>query len=612
MAKKLTGSNGVFWANAVVHPTRVGDLCFLKHDKFIGRSLTQYGEWAQLEIDRLLQFIKPGDFVLDVGANIGFHTLSFARHVGSAGRVWAFEPDPVNGILLRLNILNSGMEGAIVPFDVAASDALGICRFRSYPISMPENFGHTAIDEVEGDYPRVAVALDALKIDRAPALIKIDIEGHELQALEGMREMIEKHHPVLSIEADSSSDADAIAAMVCDLGYDAYDFITDAYNRENFAGREEDIWKGHGRCSNLLCVMPRTHQVPSDLPLRQAAGAGNGGLTRMGRSVGAVYAAQVDAPVTGGTSMGAAGGDMQKLRSDVRVFVSGFLRSTYGKLDPDHYGELVNHALDYLAAGSADVESKALGKLVVAGVDAFSQSIVRTKDAEQRIKIQAQKASGDLSELNAKLTQLESELDKARHDGEVAGKAMLDLRQKSVDQAARLTGAQAQLDASGQAVTQLNATLARQSSLGRAELKQARDELARVQAQSDEARTSLEADFGRRLEEQAERFEQQQALLAGELEERNRRLAAEADEAVNAQAEARERLARMEREKVEAEGKLAQALAVNEDARERLARIDREKCDAESKLTEALAVNKDAQARLAVQSQEIRRLRATK
>ena len=335
MVKRSADRKGIFWANARVDATRVGDLYYLKHDKFIGRSLNLYGEWAQNEIDRLLQYVKPGDFVIDVGANVGFHALSFARQVGQGGKVWAFEPDPVNGILLRFNILNSGLDTVVVPFDVALSDADGLCRFRSYPISMPENFGHTAIDEDAGDYPRVALSLDTLALEQAPALIKIDIEGHELAALEGMRELIEQHHPVLSIEADTEEEANAIAAALCDLGYDSYDFVTDAFNPANFSGNDEDIWKGHGRCANLLGIVAGRHARPKGLKLRRAAAAGSVGIARIGRKVGEAYAAGVDALAVSSPGTDNAVLDLRSLRADVRGFVSGFLRSAIGRLDPD-------------------------------------------------------------------------------------------------------------------------------------------------------------------------------------------------------------------------------------------------------------------------------------
>jgi FkbM family methyltransferase len=238
-------------------------MTYVKHDEFIGKSLGTYGEWAQNEIDHLLRYIGPGDFVIDIGANVGFHAFSFAKKVGPSGIVWAFEPDPVNGLLLRHNIIEAGLNDVVIPFDAAVSDAIGVCQFRTYPIDAKENFGHTAVDPTRGNCPRLSLPLDELAIERAPALIKLDIEGHELPALRGMSKLIQEFLPVVSIEADTPEEVEANGAAMASIGYDVYSLVVDAYNVRNFAGNGTDIWKGNGRCANLLCVMHKLHNRAS-------------------------------------------------------------------------------------------------------------------------------------------------------------------------------------------------------------------------------------------------------------------------------------------------------------------------------------------------------------
>src|SRR5260221_14521456 len=60
------------------------------------------------EIAAIRKFIRPGQTVLDLGANIGWFTLLFARHVGAAGRVIAFEPGPLSNALLTANVMING------------------------------------------------------------------------------------------------------------------------------------------------------------------------------------------------------------------------------------------------------------------------------------------------------------------------------------------------------------------------------------------------------------------------------------------------------------------------------------------------------------------------
>lgn len=495
MVKRVAGTGGIFAANAKAVATRVGELVCLKHDKFIGHSLEIYGEWAQNEIDRLLDYVNVGDFILDVGANVGFHALSFARKVGKTGQVWAFEPDPVNALLLRLNIVNSGMDNIVVPFDLAVSDSVGLCEFRSYPISVPENFGHAAIDTEAGEYPRATMALDSLAMKRAPALIKIDIEGHELSALEGMAEVIEQHTPVLSIEADTESEAERVSAFVCRLGYNAYDFVTDAFNSDNFAGRKKDIWDGHGKCANLLCVVPGKHAIPEDLPLRRAATVGGLGMSKVGRSLSAVYASGKvpDDALRDGDATSTP--DVTALRADIRNFVGSFLRSTYGMLDPHYYGGVINSALDYLSANNIPAETAALRTFIVSGIEAFASAVTRAKDDAAKLYLLE-------AELQAVRSQTAELVETARNN---AGTEMLEQFQAEIAKlTADLQQAQGEAEIAKATTSQLNLALARQSAVGsneinhlKAELEAAREahnrDLGATERELQEARAALDA-----------------------------------------------------------------------------------------------------------------------
>ena len=69
-----------------------GYLMYNTNDMYIGRSLDVYGEWCETELDLLSDYIKPGDTILDVGANIGTHSLFFANSVGEKGNDFHFGP----------------------------------------------------------------------------------------------------------------------------------------------------------------------------------------------------------------------------------------------------------------------------------------------------------------------------------------------------------------------------------------------------------------------------------------------------------------------------------------------------------------------------------------
>jgi hypothetical protein len=76
----------------VIKACKYGLTLYNSNDMYVGKSLDQYGEYAEAEIDLFKELIKEGDTVYDIGANIGSHTLAMARMVGEEGTVAAFEP----------------------------------------------------------------------------------------------------------------------------------------------------------------------------------------------------------------------------------------------------------------------------------------------------------------------------------------------------------------------------------------------------------------------------------------------------------------------------------------------------------------------------------------
>lgn len=145
------------------------------------------------EKDFLLQHIRPGDVVLDVGANIGYFTLLFARAVGPTGQVFAFEPDPSNARLLRCNLENNGYPNVTV-CEVAISDHSG-------PARLYQSRTHGGTHRVyESAACGAAVEIKATTLDEWYAsyrgrvsLIKIDIEGSEPMAIRGGLRLLERN-----------------------------------------------------------------------------------------------------------------------------------------------------------------------------------------------------------------------------------------------------------------------------------------------------------------------------------------------------------------------------------------------------------------------------------
>lgn len=146
------------------------------------------------EFDReiLRQIVHPGDHVIDLGANIGFYTLTLARLVGPEGRVYAFEPSPENFALLSRNVQCNGFQ-AVTLVQKAVSNKNGKAQL----FLCDTNAGDHRIFEARED--RQAVAIETVTLDdffrdssEDLHLIKMDIQGAEGMALEGMQGLLSR------------------------------------------------------------------------------------------------------------------------------------------------------------------------------------------------------------------------------------------------------------------------------------------------------------------------------------------------------------------------------------------------------------------------------------
>ena len=135
------------------------------------------------------KILRPGDTVVDVGANVGFLTRAFASFVGKSGRVWAFEPDPTT---FQCLLYNTQALPQVSASQVAMSDRIGDMTFYLHPTSGMSNSLVNAWHGSSGSTVTTST-LDAWMTRSALApvrLIKIDVEGAELLVLHGMQETL--------------------------------------------------------------------------------------------------------------------------------------------------------------------------------------------------------------------------------------------------------------------------------------------------------------------------------------------------------------------------------------------------------------------------------------
>ena len=228
---------------------RHGYFLFNRNDTFIGRSLDLYGEWCESEVEALFQLIQPGSLIVDIGANIGTHTIPFARKTTNTGLVLAFEPQAIAYRYLCANaVLNNLLN--IVCLNKAVGESPGSIRV---PILNPEvetNFGALGLDNSTG-VPTEMISLDGLGLKNCE-LMKIDVEGMEPKVLDGARNTIHKLRPLIFVETTTVNSA-AVIERLRDLRYDCWWDIAGYYNPSNFFGNSDNVFNGIHPESNLLC-----------------------------------------------------------------------------------------------------------------------------------------------------------------------------------------------------------------------------------------------------------------------------------------------------------------------------------------------------------------------
>lgn len=147
----------------------------------------------------LLQYLKPGNIVVDVGANEGMISLVASSLVGSTGKVIAFEPNPVPGKIFREHIAMNDIE-QIEFHAMGVSDADGTLDLFVPHINTGEGT-FTSLTRVEGDVVQCSVVTgDAVIGSRHIDVIKIDVEGFEMRVLLGLRRTIARSRPIIVME----------------------------------------------------------------------------------------------------------------------------------------------------------------------------------------------------------------------------------------------------------------------------------------------------------------------------------------------------------------------------------------------------------------------------
>jgi len=181
--------------------TVTGDQFDVDLSSFLEWQLWAFGSYERHFAELFGRLVRPGDRCVDVGANIGVHTVRLARLVGPGGSVIAIEPDPDVAGRARRNIALNGLGNARV-INAAASDQAGE-TWLYRPDSADTNRARASLlrhPYLTGTAVTVPVVTVDAACDGPVALIKIDVEGHEAAVVRGAAAVIARDQPAVIFE----------------------------------------------------------------------------------------------------------------------------------------------------------------------------------------------------------------------------------------------------------------------------------------------------------------------------------------------------------------------------------------------------------------------------
>lgn len=188
----------------------------------LGWSSLLYGLFERDELEFVSRYLRPGEVVMDAGANVGLFSVVMGRAVGRNGAVFAFDPVPTNIARLRANLKENGIDASGV-FEVALGSANG-----QMDLKMSDDTAYASIQVVQSGFDNgLTIPVKVKKLDdvweelrRPPvSFLKMDVEGAEVEVITGSRGMLAACHPTLLVEANTSQHLAMLKAALEPFGY---------------------------------------------------------------------------------------------------------------------------------------------------------------------------------------------------------------------------------------------------------------------------------------------------------------------------------------------------------------------------------------------------------
>jgi FkbM family methyltransferase len=239
----------------VLVQARHGWMLANSNDFYLGGALLKYGEYAELEFRLLRQLLFRPGLVLEVGANMGAHTISLGHELARQQRsMVVFEPQPFVFQNLCANLaLNALNNVRAWPFACGAGNQQVFFDSPDY-VSLG-NFGAVSMQHqaAPGRIAVPCVPLDEVLGAEPVALIKIDVEGFELQVLQGAQQILTQSRPLLYLENNQIDKSQQLIEWIWQHNYRLWWHTPPLFNPDNFFGVTENIY-GRAASFNMLAI----------------------------------------------------------------------------------------------------------------------------------------------------------------------------------------------------------------------------------------------------------------------------------------------------------------------------------------------------------------------
>jgi FkbM family methyltransferase len=221
--------------NLIFKQSDFGYFCLIEKD-LISNNINTTGVWEPHLYYFYSQFIKQDFIIVDGGANIGFHSVQFAK-LANEGKTYCFEPQPLIFNVLSTNILFNGLTDIVEHYKLGLGDKKENLKMTPLEkqIFNPNciNWGGRGLtNSEEGEEKVQTVTLDSLNLSKLD-FIKLDVQGFEYKAFKGGENTIKNYNPIIFLENYPKSEKDQkVIELLEDWGYITYRLLCTQYQED--------------------------------------------------------------------------------------------------------------------------------------------------------------------------------------------------------------------------------------------------------------------------------------------------------------------------------------------------------------------------------------------